>query len=348
MRGAIFIHGWASSSIVWNRYWYLDRGRPMIEMFEKVGFETIILDLPGSFVHRDKDFKWYADHLGHIIREREDLEEIVLVGHSMGGIVARLYLQDRTELFAEGRSRVTSLIMLGTPNHGTSVPLFDAFSTVVTTIADMINPTVDRLVEGEEHNFFMTTPCYRDIQIGSDFLAQLNSNGLEMKIPVHVIWTNGDTVSEPQHTCIVEGASNHLIDRLSVNHFNMSYRKEVVDEVERILTGNDVPLGLQKYPEMKNCKGGGVHEWVPSTGIVTRDPMNVWECNVCGKIEKSHAIPLHIQIAGPDGRPHFHRWVRKGRFYRYRFRCINCNQEIWYPDETSYIDGTIQGEPFID
>jgi pimeloyl-ACP methyl ester carboxylesterase len=72
----------------------------------KAGFDTVLLD-----------YDWRHDlaTLGKLLAERIDAdghEQVALLGHSMGGLVARAALTH-----AAG-SRVSQLVMLGTPNHG--------------------------------------------------------------------------------------------------------------------------------------------------------------------------------------------------------------------------------------
>ncbi len=331
MKGAFLLHGWGTDRRVWRRYWMLENEAPMQNMLNDMGFETIILDLPGSYVQRGKDLEWYARYLGRIIKEREDLDEILLIGHSMGGIVTRMYLSFEDDEFSEGIGRVTGSIMLGSPHHGTSVPHFDRLTSFLTPIADLVNPWNERIKKGDEQNYFMTTPCYRDIQLGSDLLIALNEKGSRRNVDYHFIWTNGDTVAEPQHTCILPGATGHLIDKLAVNHFNMCYRSEVVEEVEGIINGTAEPSGLQFYPPPEGCSHRNGHLWLPEHGLVTREGSNIWECSKCKERNYSFALPVELRCRHSQKIPQMHKWEHIGRFYRYKFKCKRCMENIWYP-----------------
>jgi len=332
MKGAFLIHGWGNDQRVWYKYWRLDREAPMVDMLEANGYKVVILELPGMYLERDKDITWYGKYLGHIIREREEFEEVLIIGHSMGGIIGRTYLTGEEEEFQEGRDRVKMMISIGSPNMGTSVPHFDRISSFLTTIADFVLPWGNDMVKGEEHNYFMTTPCYRDIQLGSNYLLSLNQKVLPEHIESHVIWTNGDTVAEPQHTCVLPGAKNHLVDRVIVNHFNMCSRKEVVETVEAIINGNEEPYGLQDHPSPEGCPNEQGHLWLPDTSLVNREGLNVWECSNCGDRELSLALPVQLTGRNDKGRPALHRWNRVDRVYRYKFKCSRCSMKIWHPD----------------
>ncbi|MFD5770905.1 esterase/lipase family protein [Streptomyces sp. NPDC127049] len=71
------------------------------------------------------DLRTAAEALGRridAIRERTGRAEVDLVGHSLGGLIARYYVQR-----LDGDARVRTLVMLGTPHAGTTIaPLADA------------------------------------------------------------------------------------------------------------------------------------------------------------------------------------------------------------------------------
>jgi triacylglycerol lipase len=64
------------------------------------------------------------DYVPHLHRAIEQLckdtgsQRIVIVGHSMGGLVARAYLRDH------GSARIARVVTLGTPHHGTMLALY--------------------------------------------------------------------------------------------------------------------------------------------------------------------------------------------------------------------------------
>jgi pimeloyl-ACP methyl ester carboxylesterase len=69
------------------------------------------------------DVAAHARALGRLVKRLEGIEEIHLVGHSLGNIVVRHYLADETDP-ATGRKpdpRIKRIVMLGPPNHGSPV-----------------------------------------------------------------------------------------------------------------------------------------------------------------------------------------------------------------------------------
>ena len=144
----------------------------------------------------------------YALRLREDIEEakritgsdrVVLVAHSMGGLVARSYL----DLF--GSESVEQLIMIGTPNHG------------ITERTERLCPILGASIE-----------C-RDMTRGSVFLRRLNQQPLP-DIPMHLIAGDGCDLGDGvvalenalfegidatiiNGTCIgIETLHSHLID----------------------------------------------------------------------------------------------------------------------------------------
>ena len=129
----------------------------------------------------------------YAIRLREDIEEavrltgndrVILVAHSMGGLVARSYL----DLF--GTDQVERLIMIGTPNHG------------IADRTERLCPVLGASLE-----------C-RDMNKGSVFLRRLNSQPLP-EIPITIIagtgCDGGDGVVDLENA-LLEGVRTVLIE----------------------------------------------------------------------------------------------------------------------------------------
>jgi len=73
------------------------------------------------------DIKRYAQSLAseiEVIKTREGVDKVDIIAHSMGGLVVRVYIENEdlsdTLDKAEYKDDIRKLIMLGTPNHGTS------------------------------------------------------------------------------------------------------------------------------------------------------------------------------------------------------------------------------------
>jgi triacylglycerol esterase/lipase EstA (alpha/beta hydrolase family) len=98
---------------------------------------------------------------------------VALVGHSMGGLVARAYLRQF------GSDRVARLVTIGTPHHGSML----AWS--------------------------FPGRCLAQMHPGNPWLAELNrGEGAPLPVPVTAIWSRHDSMVAPQVSCELVGAEN--------------------------------------------------------------------------------------------------------------------------------------------
>jgi triacylglycerol lipase len=100
------------------------------------------------------------------LRHATGSDRLILVGHSMGGILARNYLQLRG-----GENKVEQLILLGTPNQGSKLVPF-----ALTRLARVLLPN-------------------------SEFLARLNQAPLPAAVPSTNIYTRHDNMVVPSSLC---------------------------------------------------------------------------------------------------------------------------------------------------
>ncbi|WP_314622625.1 esterase/lipase family protein [Streptomyces stackebrandtii] len=118
--GAVFIHGFGSSSSVWDPF--LD----LIQSDADLGFVTPLpFDYATSLIslnplRRIPTFETIADDLkGFLDTEGEDFRDLALVSHSQGGLVIQRYL---ARMLADGRgrelSRIRRIVMFACPNAG--------------------------------------------------------------------------------------------------------------------------------------------------------------------------------------------------------------------------------------
>lgn len=87
----------------------------------------------------------------NVVKHNTGKNKVIIIAHSMGGLVSRTYIK-----YYGGINSVDKLIMIGTPNHGT----YGVVSFGCGTILAGRNPT----------------PECQDMEAGSDFLINLNSN----------------------------------------------------------------------------------------------------------------------------------------------------------------------------
>ncbi len=117
--------------------------------------------------------------------------QVVLVGHSMGGLVARAYLWRR------GGEHVAKLITIATPHHGTWLA---------------------RLGLGRNA---------REMVPGSGWLAALNSRA--PGVPSACVWSAGDEIVQPPESARLAGASEAPL--MLPGHFSLLRAPEVLRAV---------------------------------------------------------------------------------------------------------------------
>ena len=126
---------------------------------------------------------------------------VAIVGHSMGGLVARAYLR------RYGAESVSSLITFGAPHHGSV------------------------------HAFLFPGACLGQLRPGNEWLEELNrAEDVEPPIPTISIWSWHDSMVAPQTSGRLRGARN--IELIGVGHNALlndeRVRTVVVDELARI------------------------------------------------------------------------------------------------------------------
>lgn len=333
-RAAFFIHGWVMDDRVFHRKWIKELGAPLFTLMkDEFGYDIHPIPLPGNYIQMDKDYNWYGESILRKISELEEAEDIVIIGHSMGAIAIRTMLQRSFGAdLDDHKERISKAVLLGAPNFGTGQPLANTLSRIITKLGNRILPKVLSDIANDSSSILEETPCYKDLYPEGDFLRELNSNiNFPAGTKVDNIWTMGDTVVEPNHSAILPGVDNHLIGSISMNHFNMPYRKETVDKVRSIMKGTARPTGPQVFPPSEGCSSGEEHQWWPEYVLPLLHEQIHWRCGACG-IEKWSQLlprPLGCQKSFIKDGPHL--WSRVKRSYSFKYKCRNCDESIWYP-----------------
>ncbi len=146
------------------------------------------------------------EELGHCLKARVEevlrdsaASKVILVGHSMGGLVSRVYVEA-----LGGRDRVRGIITLGTPHHGT---------------------VLARLLTGAN---------VRQMRVESDWLAKLNATEPDSQHPPLVsIFSHHDNIVAPQETSRLAWADNRTFTGLG--HMALLYAPQCQAEVIKAL-----------------------------------------------------------------------------------------------------------------
>lgn len=175
---ALLVHGY-----VCNRGFWIWLRRRLARA--GVNAATITLDPPFA------DIEHLAEQL-HLrietLAAEAGRERVVLVGHSMGGLVSRAYLR------RFGAARVARLITLGTPHSGTRLASF-----------------------GLGRNA-------RQMEVGNAWLAELNAAPLP--VPVTAVWSAHDTIVAPQDAARLPGAREIALGGLG--HLAMAFSPRIL------------------------------------------------------------------------------------------------------------------------
>jgi triacylglycerol lipase len=134
------------------------------------------------------------------LRLSTGIRKVHLIGHSMGGILARNYIQIRG-----GNTKVESCILLGTPNLGSRLAAF-AFS-----------------------------PLGKLLIPGTEFLERLAATPLPADVPITSIYTRHDNLVQPFSNARLEGA--HNVELTGMGHTSLLYNSRAFAEIIKSLRG---------------------------------------------------------------------------------------------------------------
>lgn len=121
-----------------------------------------------------------ATRIEEILRDT-GASSVLLVGHSMGGLVARAYLR------RHGAGRVAQLVTIGTPHHGSV------------------------LAGG------FPGRCLAQMRPDSSWLRALNASPLPRDVPIVSIWSRHDSMVAPQARSELPGAWNIALEGIGHN-----------------------------------------------------------------------------------------------------------------------------------
>jgi uncharacterized alpha/beta hydrolase family protein len=148
----LLIHGYAEDAAIWKKW---------EDLLKKDGIQFFTItfkdsdDKCGSAVEHAKELEKRVQD----IKKQTAAEKINIVGHSKGGLDARVYL-------AKGIGDVANLIMIGTPNNGS--PVAD--------VSNICKPAVDDLRTGANATRAEMNPNTKYYTITGDWLPAVQGN----------------------------------------------------------------------------------------------------------------------------------------------------------------------------
>jgi pimeloyl-ACP methyl ester carboxylesterase len=175
----LLLHGYQCN----RGFWLWLRGR-----LERAGWQVATHSLNPVF----NDIDGYVEQVSRRVEEvcaATGAERLILVGHSMGGLVARAYLR------REGSARVAKLVTLGSPHRGSRLA-----------------------VVGPGENGRQMVP-------GSEWLAGLNAPGAAPLPQTVSIYSCQDNYVMPQDSSLLEGAK--IVPLAGIGHLEMGFSPEI-------------------------------------------------------------------------------------------------------------------------
>ncbi|MFZ4535629.1 lipase family alpha/beta hydrolase [Propionivibrio sp.] len=190
----LLIHGFGCSRAAW---WWMRR------RLEAAGWTVATISLEPIYTSIENYVEPVSRRIDEVLAAT-GAKQVILVGHSMGGLAARAYLR------RNGGAKVARLVTLGTPHAGSELAKF-----------------------GIGENARQMTP-------GSAWLATLASEA--PAIDTLVIFSSHDNYVIPQSNLELPGAQNMAIDGLG--HLSMVYSPRVaealLDGLDPVKRGNKV------------------------------------------------------------------------------------------------------------
>jgi triacylglycerol esterase/lipase EstA (alpha/beta hydrolase family) len=135
-----------------------------------------------------------------MIRGREGAERVDIVAHSLGGMVARYYIER-----LDGAKHVQRLITIGSPHHGTAMAQFGPF-----------------------------IPSARESRADSPWYAEMGPFLAREGLAYTSIWSRSDAIIEPpESSSIAPAGEDRVFDDLG--HLSLLLSTRVIDAiVERL------------------------------------------------------------------------------------------------------------------
>jgi len=146
-RVCVFVHGLACDEQSWWLFPDAWRGSPWqgtgssygVLLAAELGISSLYLRY-NTGLGIDDNARQFAEHLAQLTALAPQVGEIVLVGHSMGGLVARRACERPAEADAAWRQRVHTVVCLGSPHQGAPLEKLGHFVASALSLSNVTQP----------------------------------------------------------------------------------------------------------------------------------------------------------------------------------------------------------------
>lgn len=189
----LLVHGYLNFSSIWLYF-----GK---RLFKSTGRSIYTINLGNPF-HSIEDYAKKLQKKALEIEKIEKTEKLILVAHSMGGVVSLFYA-----LHLAKKGSIQKLITLGSPLRGTKLA---------------------RIGIGK---------CISQINIGSKFLKELlESFEKDTELSMFHVATKKDGIVIPYTSCFLDKRPSHhyLLD--NIGHVQMTFSNKIIKKVDYWIT----------------------------------------------------------------------------------------------------------------
>ena len=237
----LLIHGYMADASVWNKW---------VELLKKDG----IVAYPITFKQSDDKCGSAAEHAKELskiigqIKDETGQNKVNIVGHSKGGLDARVYLANNTK-------DVANLIMIGTPNAGS--PLAQS--------SEVCTPAVYDLRPGAAATEVKMNPNTKYYTIAGEWDPQLGNCQLTPFLPMEQ--SGSSDLPKPNDGMVPLSSVESQDYFINLGHSKSCHTNLISDYeyglAKDIILGDNKQTGIQQQPSQQQPS----QQKIPDTGV---------------------------------------------------------------------------------
>ncbi len=185
----LFVHGWMMNGSCWWPMIRQLKNRRKNRRLYTMSLHPVFASISAYHAQVHERVEMICRMTGH--------DKVVLVGHSMGGLIIRNYLAEY------GPERVEKAISLGSPHHGTRLAVLS-----------------------HSRNG-------RQMKLNTEFYRDLERRDRYKEVEFHSFYSVHDNYVLPFTTSKLEGAQNHRLE--GYGHTRLQVATEITDNLEKLI-----------------------------------------------------------------------------------------------------------------